>query len=132
MIKCGILEAIWEEFVNQQKDKGYDVKKGVIQDATFITSDPGHAKSDVLRGKEAKLDEVRTANGPEGKQIIFRMQGAHKTDTENTFIWKVETTVANTHDSKVDLANGCEVRYGDKGYHGAKTNGYDASNEKSI
>jgi transposase, IS5 family len=32
----------------------YDVKKGVIQDATFITSDPGHAKSDVPIGEEAK------------------------------------------------------------------------------
>jgi IS5 family transposase len=37
----GKLEAIWEEFVNQLKAKGYEVKKGVIQDATFITSDPG-------------------------------------------------------------------------------------------
>jgi IS5 family transposase len=49
-----MLEFIWEEFVNQLKAKGYDVKKGVIQDATFITSDPGHTKSDVPRGKEAK------------------------------------------------------------------------------
>jgi IS5 family transposase len=50
LIKNGKLEAVWEEFLNQLKAKGYEVKKGVIQDATFITSDPGHAKSDVLRG----------------------------------------------------------------------------------
>jgi len=31
----GMLEFIWEEFVNQLKAKGYDVKKGVIQDATL-------------------------------------------------------------------------------------------------
>ena len=48
------LDAIWEEFTNQLKDKGYELKKGVIQDATFIASDPGHAKSDVPRRKEAK------------------------------------------------------------------------------
>ena len=30
------------------------VKKGIIQDATFITADPGHAKKDKPRGDEAK------------------------------------------------------------------------------
>jgi len=30
----------------------------------------------------------------------------------------------------VDLANEGEVRYGDKGYYGAKTRGYDASMKK--
>jgi IS5 family transposase len=34
--------------------KGLKVKKGVIQDATFITSDPGHAKADKPCGDEAK------------------------------------------------------------------------------
>jgi hypothetical protein len=32
----------------------------------------------------------------------------------------------------VDLANGGEVRYGDKGYHGAKTKGYDASMKRAA
>ena len=30
------------------------VKKGIMQDASFITSDPGHAKSDTPRGEESK------------------------------------------------------------------------------
>jgi IS5 family transposase len=30
------------------------IKKGVIQDATFITADPGHVKADKPRGYEAK------------------------------------------------------------------------------
>ncbi len=34
--------------------KGLKVKKGVVQDATFITSDPGHKKVDEPRGPEAK------------------------------------------------------------------------------
>lgn len=53
-------------------------------------------------------------------------------DTENNFIWKVETTAANTHDSQVDLANEGEVRYGDKGYHGAKTKGYKVAMKKPV
>jgi IS5 family transposase len=129
----GKLEAIWEEFVNQLKTKGYDVKKGVIQDATFITSDPGHAKSDVPRGGEAKTRRSRDGEwAKKGNKSYFGYKGHIKTDIENNFIWKVETSVANTHDSQVDLANKGEVRYGDKGYHGAKTKGYDASMKKAA
>ena len=52
--ESGKYEAIWDEFTNQIRAKGYDVVKGVIQDASIITSDPGHAKKDVPRGGEAK------------------------------------------------------------------------------
>lgn len=126
-------EAIWEEFLNQLRAKGYNVKKGVIQDATFITSDPGHAKSDVPRGKEAKTR--RSMDGEwskKGNKSYFGYKGHIKTDIENNFIWKVETTAANVHDSQVDLASEREVRYGDKGYHGAKTKGYDASMKRAV
>jgi len=129
----GNLDSIWEEFVNQLKAKGYDVKKGVIQDATFITSDPGHAKSDVPRGREAKTRRSKDGEwAKKGNKSFFGYKGHVKVDTENNFIWKVETTVANTHDSQVDLANPGEIRYGDKGYHGAKTKGYDASMKKAT
>ncbi|HON36290.1 MAG TPA: hypothetical protein PLY52_08290 [Methanothrix sp.] len=48
-------------------------------------------------------------------------------DEENHFIWEAETTVANIHDSWVDLANVGEARYGNKSYHGAETKRYDAA-----
>jgi IS5 family transposase len=132
LIKNGKYEAIWEEFLNQLRAKGYEVKKGVIQDATFITSDPGHAKSDVPRGKEAKTRRSRDGEwAKKGNKSYFGYKGHAKVDTENHFIWKVETTVANIHDSKVDLANEGEVRYGDKGYHGAETKGYNASMKRA-
>jgi IS5 family transposase len=41
--ESGKYEAIWDEFTNQLKAKGYDAKKDVIQDASFITFDPCHA-----------------------------------------------------------------------------------------
>ena len=131
--KSDKLEAIWDEFVNQLKAKGYDVKKGVIQDATFITSDPGHAKSDTPRGGEAKTRRSRDgAWAKKGNKSYFGYKEHVKVDTENHFIWKVETTAANIHDAKVDLANEGEVRYGDKGYHGARTKGYDASMKRAA
>jgi len=133
LIKNGKLDAIWEEFTNQLKAKGYEVKKGVIQDATFITSDPGHAKSDVPRGKEAKTRRSKDGEwAKKGNKSYFGYKGHAKVDTENHFIWEVETTVANIHDSRVDLANEGEVRYGDKGYHGAETKGYDAAMKRAA
>jgi transposase, IS5 family len=132
LIKKGKYEAIWEEFLNQLKANGYEVKKGVIQDATFITSDPGHAKSDVPRGDKAKTRRSKDgAWSKKGNKSYFGYKGHVKVDTENNFIWNVETTIANVHDSQVDLANEGEVRYGDKGYHGAKTKGYDASMKRA-
>ena len=133
LIKNGKYEAIWEEFLNQLKSNGYEVKKGVIQDATFITSDPGHAKSDVPRGEKAKTRRSKDgAWSKKGNKSYFGYKGHVKVDAENNFIWNVETTIANVHDSQVDLANEGEVRYGDKGYHGAKTKGYDASMKRAA
>jgi IS5 family transposase len=129
----GKLEAIWEELVNQLKAKGYDVTKGVIQDATFITSDPGHSKSDVPRGDNAKTRRSRDGTwAKKGNKSEFGYKGHIKVDEENNFIWKVETTTASVHDSQVDLAEEGEVRYGDRGYHGAKTKGYDASMRRAA
>jgi IS5 family transposase len=45
---------VWNELQKQLDDMNLKVKKGIIQDATFITADPGHAKKDKPRGDEAK------------------------------------------------------------------------------
>jgi hypothetical protein len=39
------------------------IKEGLIQDATFIHSDPGHAKADKPRENEAKKREAETEQG---------------------------------------------------------------------
>jgi IS5 family transposase len=133
LIKSGKLEAIWEEFLNQLKAKGYEVKKGIIQDATFITSDPGHAKSDVPRGNNAKTRRSKDGEwAKKGNKSSFGYKEHVGVDTENHFIWRIEVTPANVHDAKVDLANENEVRYGDKGYFGAITEGYDASMKRAT
>jgi len=45
---------VWAELQRQLAAKGLRVRKGVVQDASFITSDPGHARADKPRGDEAK------------------------------------------------------------------------------
>jgi IS5 family transposase len=42
LIETGNDERIWEELQRQLDSKGLKVKKGVIQDSTFITADPAH------------------------------------------------------------------------------------------
>jgi IS5 family transposase len=54
LIKAGKDQEIWKELNRQLDAKGLTVRKGVVQDATFITADPGHAKADEPRGDGAK------------------------------------------------------------------------------
>ena len=109
------------------------VKKGIMQDASFITSDPGHAKSDTPRGEEAKTR--RSKDGTWGKDgaksyLGYKLHGAM--DEDFGMIYKIEVTTAKVHDSHVDLANEDEVCYADKRCFGAKTKGYDAAMRKAT
>jgi len=131
--ESGKYNDIWDEFTNQLRARGYEVQTGVIQDASFITSDPGHAKKDVPRGDEAKTRRSRDGTwATKGKKSNFGYKAHVKVDTEHQFIWAVKTTTASLHDSQVDLAEVGEVRYGDKAYSGAKTKGYDASMKRAA
>jgi IS5 family transposase len=42
--ESGMDKTIWKAIMNRFKAKGISVKEGIIQDATFMTSDPGHGK----------------------------------------------------------------------------------------
>jgi IS5 family transposase len=44
LIKIGRFNDLWMELQRQIDEKGYTVKEGSIQDATFITSDPGEKR----------------------------------------------------------------------------------------
>ena len=50
--KTGKDRFIWNELQRQLELKGIKVKKGSAQDATFITSDPGHVKHDETISKK--------------------------------------------------------------------------------
>ena len=59
LIESGKDRAIWNELQRQLDSMGLCVKHDIIQDATFITSDPGHAKADKPRGDESKTRRSR-------------------------------------------------------------------------
>ena len=79
------------------------VKKEITQDASFITSDPGHAKSDTPREEEAKTwrskDGTWTMKGTKS-YFGYKLHGAM--DENLGLIRRIEVATAKVHDSQVD------------------------------
>ena len=124
---------IWAELQRQLDEKGLKVKKGVVQDATFITSDPGHAPADKPRGGEARTRRSRDGSwAKKGSRSYYGYKLHVKTDVGYGLIRDLETTTASVHDSRVDLSQPGEVVYRDKGYFGVKPRGYDATMRRAV
>ena len=133
LIGAGKDKAVWDELQRQLDCMGLKVKQGVISDATFITSDPGHAKADKPRGDKAKTRRSRDGTwAKKGSKSFFGYKTHTKSDTDFDLIRDLETTTASVHDSQVDLSKDGEVTYRDKGYFGSKPKGYDATMKKSV
>lgn len=68
LIKSGRFNDLWKELQRQIDEKGYTVKEGSIQDATFITSDPGQKRKKKDQEGECKKEdkELKTF---ESKQV---------------------------------------------------------------
>ena len=124
---------VWEELQRQLDEKGLSVKKGVVQDASFITSDPGHAKKDKPRGKEARTRRSRDGTwAKKGVKSSFGFKLHTKSDVDLGLIRDLETTTASVHDSQVDLSRPGEVVYRDKGYFGVESRGYSATMRRGV
>ena len=133
LAKTGKDRAIWTELQRQLDAFGLKVKQGVAQDATFITTDPGHAKADKPRGEEAET--CRSKDGTwakKGSKSYFGYKLHTKLDTDHGLIRELETTTASTHDSQIDLSKKGEVAYRDRGYHGAVAKGYSATMKRGA
>jgi IS5 family transposase len=119
----GKINAIWQELQSQLDAKGLVVKEGSIQDATFITSDPGKP------GNESRDENARTRRSKDGTwtkkgdEFFFGYKLHNKVDVQFGLIRAIETTTASVHDSQVDLSTEDERVYRDKGYFGASARG---------
>ncbi|MDD5420434.1 MAG: IS5 family transposase, partial [Methanomicrobiaceae archaeon] len=113
--------AIWEEFQRQLEARGLTIKRGVIQDATFITADPGHASADTPRGEGAQTRRSRDGTwAKKGAKSQFGYKLHMLLDKDWQLIRRIETTTASLHDSRIDLSRKGETVYRDKGYFGVK------------
>jgi len=132
LAETGTDRLVWEELQRQLDEKGLKVKKGIVQDATFITSDPGHAAADKPRGEEARTRRSRDGTwAKKGSKSSFGYKLHAKTDTDLGLIRDLETTTASVHDSQIDLTRPGEVAYRDKGFFGVKPRGYDATMKRA-
>ena len=119
---------IWNELQQQLDLKGLTIRKGMIQDATFIHSDPGHEKVDTPRGKEAKTRRSRDGTWTKkGGKSHFGYKLHAILDRDYDLIRRICTTTASAHDSQIDLSEEGEIVYRDRGYQGAKCKGYNAT-----
>jgi IS5 family transposase len=119
LAKNGKIHLIWEELQRQLEEKRYTIKRGTIQDASFITSDPGHASSEKPRGDTAKTRRSRDGTwAKKGSKSEFGYKVHTIIDKEHQFIRRFDTTTASMHDSQIDLSQKGETVYRDKGYFG--------------
>ena len=131
LILAGIEPKIWEELQRQLDEKGYFIKKGVIQDASFIEADLGRKryykekkakeKGEAIaytKKQEQHIDKDGSFSIKHG-QVHFGYKDHVKLDVKHNLIRAYEVTTASLHDGEVDLVKKGDIAaYRDKGYVG--------------
>ena len=129
------LEKIWEQLQKQLDEKGFQITKGVIQDASIIKADVGKKREYFERkaekeGKTVEYSEKQKSHidkdgsyTVKNNQVDFGYKIHQKCDSDFQFIREIITTTASLHDSQIDLSKKTDQKiFRDKGYAGAKLN----------
>ena len=130
---AGVDRKIWSELQRQLTKKGYEVKKGVIQDASFIEADVGKKryykeKKAKKKGEKIEYTEKQKQHidqdgsyAVKNNQIHYGYKNHTKVDVDHHLIRDYDVTTASIHDGDVDLVKKGDVTaYRDKGYFGKK------------
>jgi transposase, IS5 family len=124
MANTGKDKMVWSELQRQLDAMGLQVKRGTIQDATFIEADPGASK----KPKDGSAKTRHSRDGTwtkKGKKSYFGYKLHQKSDIDYCLIRAIETTTAKVHDSQIDLSKDGEVVIRDRGYFGVTAKGDD-------
>lgn len=126
-------DKIWDELQRQLDEKGYKIRKGVIQDASFIEADLGKKryfkeKQAKKRGEKIEYTEKQLSHidrdgsfSVKNDQVYYGYKSHIKVDVDNHLIREREVTTASLHDGEIDLVEkGDKAAYRDKGYFGKK------------
>src|SRR5512136_1978550 len=108
MAKTGKDKMVWAELQKQLDAKGLQVKRGTIQDATFIEADPRRSK----KPKDGVAKNRHSRYGTwtkKGKKSYFGYKLHQKNDIDYSLIREIEVTTAKVHDSQIDLSKEGEV-----------------------
>jgi IS5 family transposase len=125
----GIDVKIWDELQRQLNAKGYRIKKGVIQDATFIESDQGkkriqEEKKAKKEGKEIEYTDKQKAHIDKDASFAIKGNNIHhgykdhiKMDVDFHLIRDIEVTTASVPDNNINLITEYDVAgWRDRGY----------------
>jgi IS5 family transposase len=131
LVATGVDQLIWMEVQRQLDLKGYRVKKGVIQDASFIEADLGkkryqrEKKSRQAGESVSSADTQRRHRDRDGGfsvkngQVHYGYKSHIKVDVDHHLVRTLVVTPANVHDGDIDLVTeGDRTAYRDKGYFG--------------
>jgi IS5 family transposase len=124
-------ELIWDELQRQLNKKGYTVKKGVIQDASFIEADLGrkrYQKEKKAKNNGEKIeysDKQKSHIDRDGSfsvkhgQVYYGYKNHMKVDVDHSLIRDYDVSTASLHDGDIDLiCDGDIAAFRDKGYFG--------------
>lgn len=127
----GVEPLIWDEVQRQLGEKGYEIKKGVIQDASFIEADLGkkrHYKKkraekngEIVSYTEKQKHHIDNDGSFSVKngQVHYGYKSHIKLDVDHHLIRDYDVTTASLHDGEIDLLKDGDVAaYRDKGYFG--------------
>jgi len=132
--KTGRDRIIWNELQRQLELKGIRVKKGSAQDATFITSDPGHVKHEETRS-EGKIRRSRDGSLTKKNSKTFFGYKGHTIVDDNIpvpMIRSYAVSTAKDHDTTIDLLKRGIIVYRDKGYFVHDPKGIDGTMDRSV
>lgn len=131
--QAGVEDQIWNELQKQLDAKGYELKEGVIQDASFIESDLGKKryykeKKAKEKGEEIEYTEKQKKHidkdatfSVKNNQVHFGYKSHIKIDMDYHLIREHITTTASLFDGEIDLGKEDEVIYRDRAYTGKET-----------
>lgn len=128
--KTGKERLVFNEIRDQIMARDIQIKKGTMQNASFIESDKGeYGKS---RGKNAKTRRSKDGTSATKNHEHHFGYKAHTLVDEIKIIEKLSVTPANFHDSLIDLSIPGIVCYRDKGYFGSECKGINGTMDRSV
>ena len=106
------------------------IKKGTMQDASFIESDRDEYGKPI--GEDAKTSRSKDGSLATKNHEHHFGYKAHTLVNEIKIIEKLSVTPTNVHDSRIDLSIPGIVCYRDKGYFGSECKGINDTMDRSV
>ena len=128
--KTGKDRLVFNEIRDQIMAKRIHIKKGTMQDASFIEADKGeYGKPREENAKTRRSKDGSSAIKNNEKHFGYK---AHTLVNEIKIIEKLSVTPANVHDSQIDLSLPGIICYRDKGYFGSECRGINGTMDRSV